>query len=119
MKKINLTEKLKLFTEHWSPKILAELNGQQVKIAKIKGEFVWHKHDHEDELFLILKGKLTIEFRDKIIELKEGEMLVIPKGIEHKPVAKEEVAILLFEPAGTVNTGNTDSGFTIEHPEWI
>ena len=98
IQKIVLKDKLSLFTEHWSPKIIAELNGQQVKVAKLKGEFVWHKHDEEDELFLVLKGKLKIELRDRVIDLNEGEFVVIPRGIEHKPVASIEVEVLLFEP---------------------
>lgn len=106
MDKINLADKFKLFSEHWSPKIIGELNGQQVKLAKFKGAFVFHKHDHEDELFLVVKGKFTMEFRDKTVELEEGEILIVPRGIEHKPVADEEVWVLLFEPASTVNTGN-------------
>lgn len=106
MNKINLLEKFSLFNEHWSPKIVAELNGQQVKLAKLKGEFVFHHHKNEDELFLVIKGSLQMEFRDKTIELNEGEMLIVPRGIEHKPVAGEEVWILLFEPASTLNTGN-------------
>lgn len=113
IQKIVLKDKLSLFTEHWSPKIIAELNGQQVKVAKLKGEFVWHKHDEEDELFLVLKGKLKIELRDRVIDLNEGEFVVIPRGIEHKPVASIEVEVLLFEPKSTLNTGNQkDSDFT-------
>lgn len=113
IQKVVLKDKLSLFTEHWSPKIIAELNGQQVKVAKLKGEFVWHKHDEEDELFLVLKGKLKIELRDRVIDLNEGEFVVIPRGIEHKPVASIEVEVLLFEPKSTLNTGNQkDSDFT-------
>lgn len=113
IQKVVLKDKLSLFTEHWSPKIIAELNGQQVKVAKLKGEFVWHKHDEEDELFLVLKGKLKIELRDRVIDLNEGEFVVIPRGIEHKPVASIEVEVLLFESKSTLNTGNHgDSDFT-------
>lgn len=112
MKKINVLNNLNLFSEHWSPKIVGELNGQQVKLAKLKGEFVWHHHDNEDELFYVLKGHLKIEFRDKTIELNENEFVIVPKGVEHKPVAEEEVHILLFEPAGTLNTGNVQNTFT-------
>lgn len=113
IKKVNLSEKLSLFSDHWNPKILAELNGQHVKIAKLKGEFVWHKHDEEDELFLVIKGKLKIELRDDLIELEEGEFAVVPKGVEHKPIADDEVEVLLFEPKSTLNTGDgTESELT-------
>lgn len=106
MKKINVEEKLALFTDHWNPRIVAELNGQHVKLAKLKGEFVWHKHDHEDELFFVLKGKLEIAFRDSSVEINENEFFIVPKGVEHKPIAREEVSVMLFEPASTLNTGN-------------
>jgi mannose-6-phosphate isomerase-like protein (cupin superfamily) len=106
MDKINLLEKFGLFSEHWSPKIVGELNGQQVKLAKLKGEFIFHQHENEDELFLVIKGMLKMEFRDKTVELNEGEILIVPRGVEHKPVAEEEVWVLLFEPASTLNTGN-------------
>ena len=106
MQKVDLNEKLGLFSEHWSPKIVGELNGQQVKVAKFKGEFVWHKHDEEDEMFLVLRGKFTMQLRDRNIELEEGQFLIVPRGVEHCPVAEEEVAIMLFEPATTLNTGN-------------
>ena len=112
MEKVNLEHKLSLFTDHWSPKIVGELNGQQVKLAKLKGEFVWHKHDHEDELFFVIKGSFRMEFRDKTITLNENEFLIVPKGIEHRPVADEEVSIILFEPASTLNTGDTESELT-------
>lgn len=107
MEKVNINDKFSLFSEYWSPKIVGELNGQLVKLAKFKGEFVWHKHDNEDELFMVVKGKLTIEFRDRIETLNENELIIVPKGIEHKPVANEEVWVLLFEPVATLNTGNT------------
>jgi mannose-6-phosphate isomerase-like protein (cupin superfamily) len=106
MDKINLLEKFSLFSEHWSPKIIGELNGQQVKLAKFKGEFIFHQHDNEDELFMVIKGKFKMEFRDKTVEVNEGEVLIVPRGIEHKPVADEEVWVMLFEPASTLNTGN-------------
>lgn len=109
IEKVNIAEKLALFTEHWSPKIVGELNGQHVKLAKLKGEFVWHKHDEEDELFFVLKGVLKMEYRDKTIVLHENEFLIVPRGVEHKPVADEEVAVLLFEPASTLNTGNIEN----------
>jgi mannose-6-phosphate isomerase-like protein (cupin superfamily) len=106
MDKINILEKFALFNEHWSPKILGELNGQQVKLAKFKGEFVFHKHDNEDELFMVIKGKFRMEYRDRTVDVNEGEILIVPRGVEHKPVAEEEVWVLLFEPASTLNTGN-------------
>ena len=117
--KINLHQKFSLFNDHWSPKILAQLNGQEVKIAKVKGEFVWHNHSDEDELFFIIKGNLKIEFRDKTVTLSEGEMLVVPKGIEHKPVADEEVWLLLFEPINTKHTGNTKHTITLDKYEFL
>ena len=106
MDKVNLTEKFSIFSEHWSPKIVGELNGQHVKLVKFKGEFVWHHHDDEDEMFYVVKGNFNMEFRDKIVVLNEGEFLIVPKGIEHRPVAAEEVWVMLFEPASTLNTGN-------------
>ncbi len=109
MEKINLEQKLSLFSDHWNPRIVGELNGQHVKLAKLKGEFVWHHHDHEDELFFVLKGKLRMEFRDKSVEVKPGEMIIVPRGMQHKPVAEEEVHIMLFEPASTLNTGNIEN----------
>lgn len=112
MEKVNLAEKFSLFTEHWTPKIAGELNGQQVKLAKLKGEFVWHKHDEEDELFFVVKGMLRMEFRDKTVSIHENEFLIVPRGIEHRPVAEEEVWVMLFEPASTLNTGDTESNLT-------
>jgi mannose-6-phosphate isomerase-like protein (cupin superfamily) len=106
MNKVNISEKLATFSDHWNPRIVGELNGQHVKIAKLKGEFVWHKHDNEDELFLVIKGKLKMEFRDKTVEINENEFLIVPKGVEHRPVAGNEVEIMLFEPSSTLNTGN-------------
>ncbi|MEZ4956061.1 MAG: cupin domain-containing protein [Saprospiraceae bacterium] len=119
MQAINIQEKFNLFTDHWSPKIIGKLNGQHVKLAKVKGEFVWHDHAHEDELFLIIKGTLKLEFRDKTVELKEGEMLIVPKGVEHKPIAEEEVWLLLFEPAATKHTGDVKHELTVEECEFI
>lgn len=104
--KINVSEKFSLINDYWNPRIAAELNGQQIKFAKLKGEFIWHKHDNEDEMFFVVKGRLKIEFRDKSVILNENEFLVIPKGVEHKPIAEEEVHLILFEPASTLNTGN-------------
>ena len=109
MEKINLDQKLSLFSDHWNPRIVGELNGQHVKLAKLKGEFVWHRHEQEDELFYVVKGKLRMEFRDRIVEIEPGEMIVVPKGVEHKPVAVEEVHVMLFEPASTLNTGNIEN----------
>jgi len=106
MEKVNLADKLSRFSEHWSPRIVGELNGQQVKLAKLEGEFVWHHHESEDELFLVLQGRLVIELRDREIVLDPGEFFIVPQGVEHRPVASEEVHVLLFEPASTRNTGN-------------
>jgi mannose-6-phosphate isomerase-like protein (cupin superfamily) len=119
MEKINLEQKLSLFSEHWSPKIVGELNGQQVKLVKLKGEFVWHKHEHEDELFFVIKGNLKIEFRDKTVNLKENEFIIVPRGVEHKPVSDEEVSIMLFEPASTLNTGDIQNELTKKDLNWI
>jgi len=112
MEKINLAEKFDLFTEHWAPKIAGELNGQHVKLVKFKGPFTWHHHDNEDELFLVVKGSFVMELRHKNIELNAGEFLIVPRGTEHRPNATEEVEVLLFEPAGTLNTGNKENEFT-------
>jgi mannose-6-phosphate isomerase-like protein (cupin superfamily) len=106
IEKINIAEKLERFSDHWNPRILAELNGQHVKAVKLLGEFVWHHHEREDELFLVVKGLLRMEFRDKTIEVSEGEFIIVPKNVEHRPVAVNEVEILLFEPVSTLNTGN-------------
>ena len=102
---INLAEKLSLFDDHWNPRIIADLNAQHIKLAKLKGEFVWHAHEHEDEAFLILHGSLVLQFRDHNVELTEGDLIVVPRGVEHRPVAQDECHVLLFEPATTVNTG--------------
>ena len=119
MDRISLTEKLALFSTHWDPKIIAELNGQHVKLAKIQGEFVWHHHEHEDELFLVLRGSFDMHYRDRVVPLRQGDMVVVPRGMEHRPVAAEECSILLFEPAGTVNTGNAGGTLTRDKPGWI
>ena len=119
MEKVNLAEKLALFCDHWKPRIVGELNGQHVKLAKLSGPFVWHQHEREDELFLVLRGVLRMEFRDRAVELREGELIVVPRGTEHRPVAEEEVAVLLFEPATTLNTGNVRDERTVERPERI
>jgi mannose-6-phosphate isomerase-like protein (cupin superfamily) len=114
MDKINLAEKFSLFHDHFSPKVVGELNGQQVKLVKFKGEFVWHHHDHEDELFYVLKGSFDMHMRDKIVTIREGEFIIMPRGVEHKPVANEEVEIMLFEPATTLNTGNVTNEKTVK-----
>jgi mannose-6-phosphate isomerase-like protein (cupin superfamily) len=112
MDKVNIQEKLSNIHDHWNPRIAGELNGQQVKLVKFKGEFVFHKHDNEDELFYVLKGSFNMEYRDKIITVNENEFLIVPRGIEHRPVAPEEVSVMLFEPASTLNTGNVENEFT-------
>ncbi|MEO8073826.1 MAG: cupin domain-containing protein, partial [Acidobacteriota bacterium] len=111
--KVNLAEKLALINEHWRPKVVGELNGQEIKLVKFQGEFPWHHHEHEDEMFMALKGNFRIEFRDKTIELSQGEFIIVPHGVEHRPIAEEEVEVLLFEPANLKNTGNVeDKNFT-------
>ncbi len=117
--KINLADKFAGFSAHWSPKIVAALNGQHVKLVKFRGEFVWHQHENEDELFLVVAGSFRMEFRERSVELHEGEMLVVPRGVEHRPVADEEVSVLLLEPAATVNTGSNPGEKTVAEPEWI
>jgi mannose-6-phosphate isomerase-like protein (cupin superfamily) len=119
MEKVNISEKFSQFKEHWSPKIIGELNGQHVKAVKLKGEFTWHHHEHEDELFLVIKGQLKMEFRDKTTIINEGEFIIVPKKVEHKPVAEDEVEVLLFEPAATLNTGNVENEFTKKQLEKI
>jgi len=113
MEKIDIKKKFALFSEYWRPKVIAELNGQEVKLVKFKGEFVWHHHDTEDEMFLVWRGSFRVEFRDHIVELKQGELLVVPHGIEHRTVADEEVEVIIFEPQATRNTGDVaDEHFT-------
>jgi len=112
MTKISIADKLSQFSDHWNPRIVGELNGQQVKLVRFLGEFVWHHHEHEDELFLVVSGRFRMEFRDRQVWLEEGEFLIVPRGVEHRPVAEEEVAVLLFEPATTLNTGNVDNSRT-------
>jgi mannose-6-phosphate isomerase-like protein (cupin superfamily) len=115
----NLARKLEEIQEYWSPCIVGELNGQQVKLARIKGDFVWHHHQNEDELFLVLLGSLDLEFRDGAVKLEPGEFFIVPRGVEHRPVAREEVHLLMFEPASTLNTGNVRNEFTVESPRKI
>jgi mannose-6-phosphate isomerase-like protein (cupin superfamily) len=119
MDKINLADKLASFGEQWSPRIIAELNGQHVKLVKVQGTFVWHHHDAEDELFLVLSGRLRMDFRDREIWLDAGDAIVVPHGVEHRPHADEEAAVLLFEPASTLNTGNVRNERTVDHLERI
>ncbi|MDR5590742.1 cupin domain-containing protein [Christiangramia sp. SM2212] len=119
MKKVNLHEKFEKFSDHWSPRIVGELNGQQVKLAKLKGEFIWHSHENEDEMFFIVKGKLKIQFRDKVVELNENEFFIVPRGVEHKPIAEEEVEVMLFEPASTAHTGKEKHVLTNNNQEHL
>ena len=119
MEKINVAEKLSLFNDYFNPRIAGELNGQQVKLVKFQGEFVWHKHDNEDEMFYVIKGAFTMHFRDKAVNINENEFLIVPRGVEHKPVAEHEVSIMLFEPATTLNTGDAESDLTRHHLETI
>jgi len=114
MEKVGLTSKFASFSDHWSPKIVGELNGQHVKVVKFVGEFVWHHHDHEDEMFLVVKGQFRMEFRDKTVTLNEGEFIIVPRKIEHKPVADRECYVMLFEPASTLNTGNVVNERTLK-----
>ncbi len=119
MEKVIIKEKLSMFTEHWSPKIVGEVNDAHVKLAKLHGEFVWHQHEQEDEMFLVIKGKLLIKFRDRDVWLNEGEFLIIPKGVEHLPVAEEEVHVLFVEPKSTLNTGEEVNERTVSELESI
>jgi len=116
---VNLAEKLALFSEHWQPKIVGELNGQHVKLVKVAGEFVWHRHEREDELFLVLAGELTLHFRDRRVDLRPGEFCIVPRGVEHKPEAGGEASVLLFEPVGTRNTGDAGGARTLAEPQRI
>ena len=118
MEKINISHKFNLFQEHWSPKIVGELNDSYVKLAKLKGEFIWHHHENEDELFLVVKGKLLIKFKGRDVWLEEGEFLIIPRSVEHLPVAEEEVQVMLLEPKSTVNTSNVQNERTVGE-QWI
>jgi len=118
-KVIKIQEKFSKFSEHWSPKIIAQMNDYHLKIAKIQGEFVWHNHPETDEVFIVIQGEMQIAFRDGVATLKEGEMLVVPKGIEHKPIAEDECHIMMIEPAGTLNTGDVGGDLTVEELEWI
>ena len=117
MDKVNIAEKLAQFDEPWKPKIVGQVNDAHVKLVKFQGDFVWHHHEEEDELFLVVSGSIVIKFRDRDVRLEEGEFLIVPRGVEHKPVAEEEAAVLLFEPVSTLNTGNVRSERTVEAPE--
>jgi len=119
MEKINLKDKLAKFSEHWTPKIIAEMNDYQFKLVKIKGEFVWHNHSDTDEVFIVIEGSMKIEFKDEVVELNEGEMYVVPKGVEHKPFAEDECKVLLVEPRGVVNTGDAEGDLTAANDVWI
>ncbi len=119
MEKINIAQKFSLFSEHWRPKIVGELNGQHVKLAKLQGEFVWHHHEREDELFLVVKGSLRMDFPDRSVQIEEGEFIIVPRGVEHRPVAAAEVHILLFEPASTINTGSAQESAMTAPEAWI
>jgi mannose-6-phosphate isomerase-like protein (cupin superfamily) len=119
MEKVNLQQKLSLFSDHFKPRVVGELNGQHVKLVKFAGPFVWHHHEVEDELFLVVKGRVRMEFRDRMVWIEEGEFLIVPHGVEHRPVAEEEVHVLLFEPAATLNTGNLQNDLTVETLERI
>ena len=114
MNKVNVREKLELFSAHWQPKIVGELNGQHVKLVKFHGEFVWHHHQHEDELFYVVSGRFRMDFRDRQVWVEEGEFIIVPRGVEHRPYAENEVAVMLFEPASTLNTGNTRGELTAD-----
>jgi mannose-6-phosphate isomerase-like protein (cupin superfamily) len=114
IEKINIAEKLSSFTDYWNPRIAGELNNQQIKLVKFKGDFVWHQHEHEDEMFLVIQGSFTMELRDRSIEISKGEFIIIPKGTEHRPRATKEVQVMLFEPATTLNTGNEKNELTRE-----
>jgi mannose-6-phosphate isomerase-like protein (cupin superfamily) len=119
MDKINISEKFHQFNDYYNPRIIGELNGQYVKAVKLKGEFIWHHHEVEDELFLVIKGKLIMEFREKNVEVNPGEFIIVPRGVEHRPVADEEVQVLLFEPDSTLNTGNIENERTRRNLEKI
>lgn len=112
MEKVNLQEKLSRFSDFWNPRIIGELNGQQVKLVKLKGEFIWHRHDHEDEMFFVVRGCFKMEFRDKTIDVNENEFIIVPRGVEHRPVARDEASVMLFEPASTLNTGDSEGELT-------
>ena len=119
MKKINFKSKFQKIDEHWSPKVIAEMNDYQFKLVKIERDFIWHQHDETDEVFIVIEGKIFIEFKDEIVEISEGEMIVVPKGVKHKHYAEEEAKIMLIEPTGTVNTGDIEDKLTAPNDQWI
>jgi mannose-6-phosphate isomerase-like protein (cupin superfamily) len=112
VEKVNIEQKLSLFSDHWNPRIVGELNGQQVKLVKFKGSFVWHHHESEDEMFFVVKGRFRIDFKDRSEWIEQGEFIIVPRGVEHRPSAEEEVSVILFEPASTLNTGNVNGELT-------
>ena len=119
MKKINFKSKFQKFEDHWSPKVIAEMNDYQFKLVKIEKDFIWHKHDETDEVFIVMEGKIFIEFEDEVVEINEGEMIVVPKGVKHKPYAEKEAKIMLIEPRGIVNTGDRENNLTAPNDQWI
>jgi mannose-6-phosphate isomerase-like protein (cupin superfamily) len=119
MDKVNIRDKLSLFSDHWNPRVVGKLNGQHVRLAKFQGEFVWHQHDHEDEFFLVIRGSFEMQFRDRAETINEGEFIIVPRGVEHCPRADEEVHVLLFEPASTLNTGESENDLTVRKLEEI
>ena len=119
MEKINLKEKLSKFSDHWSPKVIAEMNDYQFKLVKIQGEFIWHNHDDTDETFIVIEGEMKIEFENETLQMNEGDMFVVPKGVEHKPWAENECKVMIIEPRGVLNTGNSESDLTSSNDVWI
>ncbi|HTW66357.1 MAG TPA: cupin domain-containing protein [Bryobacteraceae bacterium] len=119
MEKVNVHEKLSLFSDHWNPRVVGELNGQHIKLVKFQGEFVWHDHANEDEMFLVVRGSFRMEFRDRTVMLSEGEFLIVPRGVEHRPVAEQEVEVMLFEPAQIKHTGDVESDLTVHEYQRI
>jgi mannose-6-phosphate isomerase-like protein (cupin superfamily) len=119
MNKINFKEKFSKFSDHWSPKVIAEMNDYQFKLVKIQGDFIWHNHEDTDETFIVIEGEMKIEFENEIVELNEGDLFVVPKGVEHKPLAKNECKIMIIEPRGVVNTGNSEGNLTASNDVWI
>jgi mannose-6-phosphate isomerase-like protein (cupin superfamily) len=119
LEKINLAEKFEKISKHWDPKIVGALNGQHVKLVKFKGSFVWHHHEAEDELFMVLRGGFTMHFRDRSVQIRQGEIIIVPRGVDHRPEAEDEVHVLLFEPESTVNTGSTPGDMTVLRPGWV
>jgi mannose-6-phosphate isomerase-like protein (cupin superfamily) len=119
MNKINFKEKFSKFSDHWSPKVIAEMNDYQFKLVKIQGDFIWHNHEDTDETFIVIEGEMKIEFENEIVELNEGDLFVVPKGVEHKPLAKNECKVMIIEPRGVVNTGNSEGNLTASNDVWI